>query len=433
MISAPQRHPDPHLRFAWNLTQLSVVLLPFSTLLGIVGSLIAVTVVWRSRVWQFLKQPIYWGFGLLTGLMILSSIGAASPPDAYLGLFNFLLFFFGFAGLSELLQTPAQLRRLAWLIVVPSGLVCLLGIGQMLLGWLGYRQMLNLQILWVVMHWMIDPNGTPPGRMSANFFYANVLANYLVIAFVLALGLAIAAVKEKQNREQAILGSILLLHGIALILTNSRNGWAIAAGACFVFAVYLGWRWLVATVGVIVGLVLGAAFAPPPLQGILRAIVPSFFWLRLTDQMFPDRPIPTLRTTQWQFAWNLALERPWLGWGLRNFKPLYLQATGFTLGHPHNFPLMLLCETGFPATLLLFGLVGWMLAQGGQLLLQQKLVDPRDRLLLFSFITAFMSHTAFHLFDVTFFDARLNLLGWLLLASVWGPSLKGLRASSTNT
>lgn len=419
-LPPPQVHPDRTLRLPWTITQFAVLLLPFSTLFGILGSLIAVGMVWRSRAAEFIQQPVYQGFAVLSGLLILSSVLADSPADAYLGLFNFLLFFVGFAGLSTLLQTPDQLRRLAWLLVIPSVPVSLLGFGQLLLGWMGYRQMINVQVLWVVLQWAIDPNGTPPGRMSANFFYANVLANYLVITFVLALGLLLLAIAQRHRRNTLFLAIALVLHSGALILTNSRNGWAIAAGAAFVFAVYRGWRWLVAGVLALIGLVLGAAFAPPPLQTGLRAIVPKFFWARLTDQMFPNRPIPTLRSTQWQFAWSLTLERPWLGWGLRNFRPLYLQETGFTLGHPHNFPLMMLCETGIPATLLLFGLVGWIVTQGVRQL--QRWPDDRDRLLLFTFIVAFLSHTVFHLFDVTFFDARINLLGWLLLSAIWGVS-----------
>jgi O-antigen ligase len=47
-----------------------------------------------------------------------------------------------------------------------------------------------------------------------------------------------------------------------------------------------------------------------------------FLWARLTDQLYPDRPLATLRTTQWQFAGSMAQQRPWTGWGLRNFTPL---------------------------------------------------------------------------------------------------------------
>lgn len=43
-----------------------------------------------------------------------------------------------------------------------------------------------------------------------------------------------------------------------------------------------------------------------------------------------------------------------------------------------------------------------------------------DRLIYFSFITAFMGCALFSWLDVTLFDVRLNAIGWLLLAAIWG-------------
>jgi O-antigen ligase len=82
---------------------------------------------------------------------------------------------------------------------------------------------------------------------------------------------------------------------------------------------------------------------------------------------------------------------------------------------------MLLCETGIPATLLFLGLVGWIITQGIQQLAPIK--APSDRGLLFTFILAFLGNTVFCLFDLTFFDARINLLGWVVLAGIWGNVL----------
>ena len=426
-----QPHPDPALDRAWKITQVSVLLLPFSPLLGVAGCLIGTILVWRSRYPTMRQQPVYQGLAVLSGLLVLSAIASPHPLDASLGLFHFLPYFFGFAGLCELLATPAQLRRLAWLLVLPAIAVCGIGFGQLLLGWLGYPNVIHLQILWIVLDWQIDPQGTPPGRMSANFFYANVLANYLIVTLVLALGLAIAAGWQRHRRAQGITAIAVLLNSLALMLTHSRNGWAIAAGACGVYALYLGRRLWVAAVLALVGVVFAAAFAPPPLQTGLRAIVPRFIWARLTDELYPDRPLPTLRSTQWQFALELTQQRPWLGWGLRNFTPLYLEHTSYVMGHPHNLLLMLLCETGIPATLLLVGLVGWIVVQALRQIPALPSDDPSDRLISFSFVTAFLSNTVFNLFDVTLFDARINLLGWLLLAALGGlaqsaPLARGL-------
>jgi O-antigen ligase len=432
----PQPHLDRRLQLSWSLAQWGLLLLPLSALLGGVSVLIGALIAWRYGYRKILARRVNAGFVLLSGLMVVSAVFAYRPLDAGLGLFNFLPFFILFAGLSELVQTPDQLKRLAWLIALSSVPVVAIGLAQMIAGVLGLRQVLHVQVLWVVFDWLIDLNGTPPGRMSSVLTYANVLANYLVISFVISLGLLIESRRQKASPRfstplllhfstpsalSLLVSALVLANGVALILTNSRNAWAIAAGACLGFALYLGWRWLVAIVGGVTGVVLAAAFAPAPVNIGLRSVVPAFFWARLTDQLYPNRPLPTLRSTQWQFAWSLMQQRPWLGWGLRNFNPLYQSAMQFNLGHPHNLLLMLLCETGIPATLLFFSLVGWMVVQGIRRL--QQIANESDRLILFTFILSFLGNTVFCLFDLTFFDARINVLGWVVLAGIWGNIL----------
>ncbi|MCC3433234.1 MAG: O-antigen ligase family protein, partial [Microcoleus sp. PH2017_04_SCI_O_A] len=176
------------------------------------------------------------------------------------------------------------------------------------------------------------------------------------------------------------------------------------------------------------------------------------------DEMFPNRPTATLRTTQWEFAWSMAQQRPWTGWGLRNFTPLYQDRMHEWLGHPHSLMLMLAAETGFPTTLLLFGLVGWVLARGvlllgnwqvsavdikqeqiatlevpeNPLVLNQNSiststnqvvcqdVENADRLIFFSYLLAFAACTLFNTVDVTLFDLRVNTISWVLLAAICG-------------
>ena len=459
-----QRHPHPSLQAHWNLAQLSVVLLPFSSLLGGVGLLVVAIGVWRKTLQRIVRRPLNWGFAGLSLLLLLSTALAYKRVDALLGLFNFLPFFFVFAGLSELIQTPAQLRRLAWLVVIGSVPVVAIGLGQQFFGLAGH-----VQILWLVVDWSIDPTGTPPGRMASIFFYANVLASYLAITLTLSLGLWVevffsgqkagessqrsAVSGQRQLKTQnsklktlspstphsplptphslptrVFLTIAVLGNAIALILTDSRNAWAIAVFACLAYALYLGWRWLLVAISVVVSSALGAAFAPAPGREWLRAIVPAFFWARLTDQLYTDRPVAQLRSTQWHFAWSLAQQHPLTGWGLRNFSPLYQSQMQYFIGHPHNLLLMLLAETGFPAAALFFSLVGWVVWQGSRLLYSKRPLsqpttsqqDVSDRLLYFTYLVAFIGCTLFSFLDITLFDVRINLLGWLLLAAIAG-------------
>jgi O-antigen ligase len=206
-------------------------------------------------------------------------------------------------------------------------------------------------------------------------------------------------------------------------LTNSRNAWLIAILACVAYAAFKGWRLIVGGFALITASVLSAAFAPAPIAGIFQTFVPKFIWARLNDQMFPDRPVELMRTTQWQFAWSMAQQRPLTGWGLRNFTPLYQEKMNIWLGHPHNFFLMLSAETGIANTLLLIGLIVWILVASARVL-HQSICSEQDKLIFFSYSLIIVSWVIFNTVDVSLFDLRLNALSWLLLGAVSGVSYR---------
>ncbi|NEO99989.1 MAG: polymerase [Symploca sp. SIO2E9] len=402
---------------------------------GIILLLLASAETWRQKHRQIIRTPLNWGLALLSFWLIITACFAFKPTEAFLGLANLVPFFAVFAAFSALIQTPTQLRQLAWMMVIPSLPVVILGLGQHFLGWRGPEQ------LHAVLGWALAESGNPPGRMASVFMYANILAAYLQIVLILSIGLWIdkfQAGRESPNNSQDLgmwfLSILVITQAIALFLTSSRNGWAIAIFACLAFALYLGWHWLVTAVVTAVGSVLWASFGSEPGGVWLRKIVPSYLWMRLSDQMYPDRPLALLRTTQWQFSWSMTLERPWLGWGLRNFTPLYEAKMNLWLGHPHNLVLMLTAETGIPATLLLFCLVGWVIVQGIRLLRDWSVVaissdrdyQPQQPLILFTFLVAFGGCSLFNLVDVTLFDLRVNTLVWLLLSAISGVVYRNL-------
>jgi O-antigen ligase len=422
-------HSNPKLQFAWNCAQIGILIFPLSPALGAVGLIVASVVTWLQQYRAIILRPLTQGFALLSLLFIISAAFAYDKTAAFLGLFNLLPFLLGFAAFTTLIQTTAQLRQISWILSVTSFPVVVMGLGQMFLGW-----NLHFQFLWIVLDWTIAPGGNPLGRMSSNFMYANTLAGYLVIVFILNLGLWLET--YQQFRKQADRGTqvqgnftplpLLFLtvtvigNFLALILTDSRNAWAIAIAACLAYALLLGWHLLVAGVASLTTGVILAAFAPSPIAELFRRIVPAFFWARLNDQMYPDRPIALMRKTQWEFAWSMAMQRPLTGWGLRNFTPLYQEKMHIWLGHPHNFFLMLSGETGLPATLLFCGLLLWILVTGVKILLHFELAQKEDKLTFFSYLVVFVGWILFNTADVTLFDVRLNLLSWLLLFAIAG-------------
>ena len=393
--------------------------------------------IWWQQYRLIIHRPLNQGLALLSIWLVITACFAHNQTEAFIGLFNFLPYFFVFAAYSVLIQTPTQLRQCAWLLVVTSMPVVLIGLGQLFWGWAGH-----FQFLWIVFDWLIAPKGEPPGRMASAFMHANILAAYLLIVFSLALGLwidtyhLVLPVKKRAGHlyrlslttwlRWGFLSVVVIGHLVALILTDSRNAWAIAVVTSLAFALYQGWRWLLAGVTGVAGSILCAAFGPSPMQQWLRVVIPAFFWARLTDQLFPNRPQALLRITQWQFAWSLTQRRPWLGWGLRNFSSLYEAQMHVSFNHPHNLLLMLAVETGIPFTILFCGWVVWAIVPSLQLWRNWQVIAPasgqmlQDRLIFFSYLIAVLACVLFNTVDVTVFDARVNSLGWLLLAAICG-------------
>ncbi|MEG4805221.1 O-antigen ligase family protein [Microcoleus sp. ARI1-B5] len=495
-----QKHPDRQLQIPWNFAQLGAFIFPTIPILGALGIFLGLIGTCQQKFRQISRRPLNRGFAILSALLVITAIFANNRIEAVLGLANFLPFFILFAAFSSLIQTPAQLRQLSWAIAISAIPVIILGLGQQFLGWSG------IDLLQPVFGWVLEPKGNPPGRMASVFMYANILACYLTIAFILTLGLWMeergrkfgnglcngfnGLISEVRGKKETInqlqitdsqfsitdsrlpirnyrflfLSLAIVGNAVCLIFTNSRNAWGLAVLAVLAFAFSAGYKKILAAVFSAVGAVFLSAFGPEPLRQFLRIIIPAFFWARLTDEMFPNRPTATLRTTQWEFAWSMAQQRPWTGWGLRNFTPLYQDRMHEWLGHPHSLMLMLAAETGLPATLLLFGLVGWVLAKGVLLLANWPVfaadikhqeiaaeeltenyvlvnqnsiststnqvvcqdVENADRLIFFSYLLAFAACTLFNTVDVTLFDLRVNTISWLLLAAIWGVCEEGI-------
>ncbi|GFE68870.1 O-antigen ligase [Chroococcus sp. FPU101] len=411
-------------QWEWRLVKAAVFVFPLIPELGGLGLLIATIQILRQHFFRIIKQPIIKTFGVVSLWLIFTCIVSPRPLDAFLGLGNFFPFFLVFMSVSDLIKTPSHLRQLAWQLVIPSVAVFWLGVGQLFLGW-GVPPALD-----PIISADLPPYGDPVGRMSSVFMYANILAFYFLMVFIIGIGLTLDLYQQwlfqPSSKNRALLifvGSTVLSNGVGLLLTNSRNAWGLAFLACVVFALYLGWRSLVAICAVLASSIAIASWGPSPLKEGFRQIVPAYFWARLSDELY-QRPYALLRTTQWKFAGQMMLDRPLTGWGLRNFSPMYKAQMKLWLGHPHNLFLMFLGEIGIIGTILFCSWVGWILFKGVLLYLKlcslSTVKNYSGQLMLFTYLLAFSEAILFNCFDLSVFDGKANTFGWLILAAITG-------------
>ena len=415
-------HSEPSLDRYWQVTQLCLLILPFNTLLGGVSLFINSALLWGRYANQFVQSLLNQVLILLGAWMVIIALFSDRKDLSLPGLLNFLPFFVVFIAQSFLFREARQLRQLAVLLVMPSVPSSGLAIAQVLWGGSFHWTILSIGSGdGVILDWFLHPGGVPLGRASSLFYYATILASYLVMTFTVSLGLWTDAIAQplKSGVFQSRFGlmGVVILNAIALFLTQSRNAWGIALGIVIVFAVLMGYRWVMGLVTSLVVAVLEAAYAPPPLNGWFRTVVPRQVWARVNDELFLGRPVETLRLAQWKFAVSIMQQKPLTGWGLRNFSMLYEAATNYYIGHPHNLMLMLACEMGIPATAVFFTIVGVVVGKGVRLVGQLSAFEGRSLVMI---VLAFLGCTVFSFFDVPIFDARINLLGWMLLAGIWG-------------
>jgi len=208
-------------------------------------------------------------------------------------------------------------------------------------------------------------------------------------------------------------------------LTDSRNAWG---GLILAIPFVLGtttWFWLLPLLALFFAPIFLSvvSFVDLELQQLARKIVPDSVWTRLSDIRFMDtRPLESTRLSQWKVALNLILEKPWLGWGAAAFSVLYPMRKGLWHGHAHNLPLDLAVSHGFLVPFLIVGFVLSLLIisyQRGVLTeerKQNKIV--RESVFDRAWWTSTFILACLHGADMPFFDSRLNIAGWVLLAGL---------------
>ncbi|HEY9640516.1 MAG TPA: O-antigen ligase family protein [Coleofasciculaceae cyanobacterium] len=410
--------------FYQRLFGVSIVCLPYVSYIGFVGIGIVLIYLLKTLKRSLLDPVTGNGLLLVSGLIVLSCLFAWERGEAFLQLTNYLPFFLFFALMPALLKRTAQLEQLAFGIVMSSIPLNFLAFGEYLLRASFIPR--PLQRLPLV-KWIRDrPH---EGRAMLTFGHPNALAAYLVVVFGLGLGLIFCYSLRRRAVEQgavqpdrlqpgrlqlgrlhpAWLYAATFLNLLGIFSSGSRNGLVVSISQlllCSLFTKASRAIWIGGLVSI------GSVLAGITWLGIGGR---SHLFGNATDES---------RLLIWRIALDLMRERPWLGWGLGSYKFLYpsrivgLNVTETYVGHPHNLWLMLGCEAGLLVTIALTVWVGYVCFRGAKVLVLQQL-PPGDRAILLGYLAAFWGCMSFALFDVPLFDARLNIMGWLLLSGIY--------------
>jgi O-antigen ligase len=391
----------------WACFQIGLFFLASSALLAGIFLLVALILGSLGRE-RPLADPANGVLLLAALLMLIGAAAATSGWLAWVGLGNWLPFFWAFWGFQPYLATAEARRRVGLILVASTVPVVVTGLGQLWLGWSGPLQALGGAIIW-----HLKAGGNPSGRLAGLFDYANIAGSWLALAWPFTLAALVAPGLSRLSRAFTLaLASAVVT---AILLTDSRNAWG-----AFVLALPLvlgasSWIWLLPVLGVTLALVCAATLpgVPEVLQDPARQLVPEAIWGRLSDLRYgAQRPLAITRLAQWGTAVGLIGERPWLGWGAAAFSLIYPQRMGRWHGHPHNLPIDLAVSHGLPVAVLVVGLVLVLLVRTAQKgMVSAPLFDR-------AWWASALVIVALHATDIPMYDSRINVAGWVLLAGL---------------
>ncbi len=250
---------------------------------------------------------------------------------------------------------------------------------------------------------------TAEGVWRVRGFYGspNNLALYLGKVFPLAVALVAWG---RQGYRRWSYGLAALLIALAIFLTYSRGAWVAGVPISLLFlAAMRGRRVLVIAVGLLV------------LAGVVVLLLVGTG--RLTSLLDTAEGTTFFRLQLWQSSWAMIRDRPLLGVGLDNF--LYHYRTRyvlpaaweeFNLSHPHNLVFDFWLRLGLPGLVTATWLLIFFFRRG--LKTYGRLPESDQRLLVLGLMAGMVNLVAHGLIDNAFFLVDLAFTFMLMLALV---------------
>ena len=326
-----------------------------------------------------------------------------------IGLGNWLPLIWVFWAAQTYLNSNSKRKLFSLILVAGTFPVLITGFGQYFLNWTGPFTTLNGLIIWY------QRPIENPGGLSGLFSNQNYAASWLNFVWPFCIALFF----EKSNnifKKTTTLG-FLISTGMAAFLTFSRNAWL---GLFTSIPIVLGKKGVKFILPLITILILVITFSFSPifqgeLQNSIRNLLPGKILLEFSNEGYKELDIT--RIGIYKSALEIIKENPFFGTGAGSFTEIFYSNTNFWKGHSHNLLLELSLSYGLPATIIFFITVTTLIYLSfKKIFFSKKIIDISyiDK----AFWTALFFFFISQLSDVQYFDGKISLVTWILMAGL---------------
>ncbi len=342
------------------------------------------------------------------------------PSLAWIGILNWVPFFWFFWSFQIYLNNGILRIQAAKYFLIGSFPVLFSGFTQYFLGWYGPYEIFNKLIVWYQ-----RPLGEG-GGVTGLFNNYNYNGAWLSIVLALIIGLFVH--KEKNKNLKFITLIFIFAFVYMIILTTSRNALlAVLITLILLFPIKsksIKFLLLSAFAGICVLIINLIPIFSSNIQNKIFTFLPSSILEKTAlDSLDAFNSFP--RIELWLKAIKLIRSNLLIGYGGGSFSDLYDISDGKFEGmqHTHNIFLEIAFNYGLPCSILIIGTMLFILINNVNtyfLKRNKDLLKNNYEFLDFNkaWITSFLIFISLHMFDITYFDGRISILAWILLAGM---------------
>ena len=396
--------------------KIGILLIPSAISLSAFFILISLIIESFRNKNNYLNDKYNLAFLVISFLMIISStihtftlkniyFGKIDPILSWLGLFNWIPFFWIFWSSQYFLKSAKQREKISILLVLGTLPVIITGIGQYFFKWHGPIRFLN-----GIVTWYQRPIDSVSG-LTGLFNHANYAGSWFT--FLLPLSIALSFKKSKYN---FLFKTNLIFIIFCIILTNSRNAWA---SSVLTIPVLFGVNSFIFLTPILlffsaIILITTNNYFVGNLQDWFQNIIPDKIWREFSSEGFNE--LNVTRFEIFKAAIRIILLNPIVGTGGGSFPIIYELQTGFWKGHSHNIFSDLSLSYGIPSMVILVFAFYLIISNGYKNIFFKKrfLENINDR----AWVTGAIIFLISQLIDVQYYDARISLTFWILLAGI---------------
>ena len=329
-----------------------------------------------------------------------------------IGLLNWLPLILCFYSFQTYLKSRSFRRNSAVLLFLGTLPVIYSVVGQAFFGWHGPLQFLNGLIIWYQRP--IDGITSVTGLFNNQ----NYLGSWLTIIW--PFGLALFLEKDRSILRKIFIFAFQVLIAFSIILSASRAAWLNLLISIPIFFGTKSLKFFIPLLILILTIFL-SIFIPIfgiEFQNLMKQIIPSGIWENFNPSSYEyDGSIS--RVGLWKGALKMISENPLFGTGSSTFGYLLESKIGIWRAHSHNLPLELMVSYGIPAAISILIPITFLIKKSYEEIFINGYHQIKETLFDRAWITSLILLSISHLVDIQYFDGRISIAGWSLLAGAW--------------